>query len=158
MSRTTILESILAERERQDSLWGGAEHDDKHEVRDWIVILARHLGLACYDGSPSDVCHKTEATGKYDPARYRRELIRLAAVAVAALEAEERRSGRSRWQGLANDLGTPILVLTRENRITTGVSDCLPYAVEERDYKEDAWERKNYDLRIEPSEVKPNVL
>lgn len=91
--RGAILRQIEAERARQDDLWGGAAHDDTHRPSDWLVILVRHVGLAAYDGSPSDVCHKTEATGGYDVGRYRKQLVRVAAVAVAALEAFDRRAG-----------------------------------------------------------------
>lgn len=90
-SRTLVMAEICAERARQDGLWGGAEHDDRHSLERWLVILVRHVGLACWDGSPDDVCHKSERTAKYDPARYRRELVEVAAVAVAALEAFDRR-------------------------------------------------------------------
>lgn len=90
VSRATICAEIAAERERQDLLFGGPEHDDRHSLAQWIVILVQHLGLAGWDGSPEDVCHLTEATRKYDPRRYRLQLVRLAAVAVAALEAFDR--------------------------------------------------------------------
>lgn len=92
--RAAVLAEVCAERARQDMLYGGAEHDDRHHLSDWLVILVRHCGLAAWDGSPDDVCHKTEATGKYDPVRYRKELVRVAAVAVAALEAFDRAAAR----------------------------------------------------------------
>lgn len=98
-ARAKILAEVSAERARQDDLWGGAAHDDQHSLADWLVILVRHVGLSAWDGSPEDACHKTEATGKYDPVRFRRELVRVAAVAVAALEAFDRRAQRQQVEG-----------------------------------------------------------
>lgn len=94
IARAKILSEVSAERQRQENLWGGQAHDDAHDLSAWLVILARHVGLAAWDGSPDDACHKTEATGRYDPVRYRKELVRVAAVAVAALEAFDRRQER----------------------------------------------------------------
>lgn len=95
MTRQRIISEIVAERARQDELWGGAEHDSKHTLERWLVILMRHVGLCAWDGSPDDVCHRTEKTAKYDPKRYRRELVEVAAVAVAALEAFDRKAAQS---------------------------------------------------------------
>lgn len=90
--RAAIMAEICAERARQDELFGGPAHDDRHSLEQWIVNLACHLGMASWDGTPEDVCFMTQATRKYDPVRYRRELVRVAAVAVAALEAFDRRA------------------------------------------------------------------
>jgi hypothetical protein len=92
VSRESIFAEIAEERRHQDEdLWGGAAHDDTLSLERWIVIMTRQLGLACWDGSPDDVCHKSEKTAKYDPARYRKQVLILIAVGVAALEAFDRR-------------------------------------------------------------------
>lgn len=152
MTRESILSEVTAERQRQDGLWGGAAHDDSHDLADWLVILARHVGLGGWDGSPEDACHKTEATGKYDPARYRKQLVRVAAVAVAALESFDRRLTRDRWQRYADSAGAVLLVCDRDDpatRISRQAEDCIAYAVREEDASE--WQRKNCVMRVEPS-------
>lgn len=77
-----ILREIQQERTHQDALHGGPKKDDQHTPADWVAILARHLGLAVGDAAVIDVV------------RYRRQLIRVAAVAVAAVESLDRRSQR----------------------------------------------------------------
>lgn len=95
MSRHTIIAELMDERDRQCELGFDANHDDRHSLEQWIVNLALHLGLAGWDGAPEDVCLPHDAVRPYDPARYRKQLVRLAAVAVAALEAFDRRHARS---------------------------------------------------------------
>ena len=82
MTREAILGQLSAERDAQDAKWGGPAHDDGHGPDAWVALLARHLGLAVNDGGAG-----------YDPARYRRQLVRVAATAVAALEAFDRTTG-----------------------------------------------------------------
>ena len=81
MTTEAILREIQTERMAQDSLWGGPAHDDKHAPAEWLSIIVRHLGLAAGD------------CAEIDPERYRRQLVRVAAVAVAAAEAHDRRAG-----------------------------------------------------------------
>jgi hypothetical protein len=92
MSRETIFREIAQERERQDSLFGGMEHDSTHSATDWVAIIIRHLGLAVDDGSPADVCLMSDHCAGADPVRYRRQMVRVAAVAVAALEVFDHKS------------------------------------------------------------------
>ena len=67
-----ILEEIREERRRQDEKWGGPRHDNLHNSHDWIAIIARHLGRA--------------VTWPWSPAMFRKQMIRVAAIAVAAVE------------------------------------------------------------------------
>ena len=64
-----IIEEILAEREYQDNKWGGPDHDDIHYNHDWGVYIIKHLGKAF--GSPLT---------------FREQMIKVAALAVAAAE------------------------------------------------------------------------
>lgn len=73
---TYIFRQILIEREHQNQKWGGIEHDAAHFECDWIEFLEDHCGeayLHIEDGSPVEV--------------YRHNLIEIAALAVAAIEA-----------------------------------------------------------------------
>lgn len=75
-----IANDVLQECQRQDEKWGGPEHDDQHTDREWTAIVAEHLGRAGY------------AISEDDAVGYRRQMVRVAALAVAALEAFDRRA------------------------------------------------------------------
>ncbi len=68
-----ILEAIVAERQRQDSQWGGPSHDDHHTHADWIALISKFWNRA----------RRSNFTDS---------LIKIAALCVAALESEERKS------------------------------------------------------------------
>jgi len=71
-----ICESIADERRRQDTQWG-PDHDDQHQPADWAnIIQSRPIGLGL---SPNS--HYA-----------RKRVLRMAAVAVAAIEAIDRRN------------------------------------------------------------------
>jgi hypothetical protein len=94
-----VLSEVLAERIRQDDRWGEQNHPDgtgsKHQGE--AAALAR---MACEDAFGSGYgswCHVLfeetwEALAESDPARLRAELLQVAAVAVAWVEAIDRRS------------------------------------------------------------------
>ena len=72
MSRYDIYGEIEKERERQDHEWGGPNHDATHTSHDWITYLAKHVGKA--------------VMWPWDKARFRYQMVRVAALAVAAIE------------------------------------------------------------------------
>jgi hypothetical protein len=74
----SVYDEIQAERARQDDKWGGPEHDDQHDFHTWLRLLGERSGLA-------RLC-----LGSEDPANYRRYLVQIAALAVAAAESFDR--------------------------------------------------------------------
>lgn len=70
-----ILENVYDERKRQHEKWGVQDHDEDR----WIVILMEEVGEVA------------RAIFEDDPANYREELLQVAAVAVAAIEAFDRK-------------------------------------------------------------------
>ena len=77
-----IFEEIEQERELQDKQWGGITHDDNHSFSDWIAFIVKHLGKAVLDyKQPAEVRE----------GRFRYQMIRIAALAIAAIQATERR-------------------------------------------------------------------
>jgi len=75
-----IIEEILAEREYQDHKWGGDVHDDRHSSHDWVAFITKHLGKAvCWPWSGD---------------RFRTQMIKVAALAVAAAEWHDRGTSR----------------------------------------------------------------
>ena len=67
-----IFDEIRAERDRQDKKWGPQTHDAWY----WVCILAEELGEAA----------KATIADTVDAANHRKELIQVAAVAVAAIQ------------------------------------------------------------------------
>jgi hypothetical protein len=83
MSRCTIFAEVEMERMCQDTLWGEA-YDDTHNRNAWIAMLTRHLGLGADDSSITD----PDDAG----ARFRKQMIRVSAMAIAAVESYDRKT------------------------------------------------------------------
>lgn len=75
--RDMIILEVLSERYQQDRQWGGAAHDDQHGSHDWIAYLSKHLGKA--------------VVWPFDLITFRKQMVRVAALAVAAIEWADRR-------------------------------------------------------------------
>lgn len=78
-NQARILEEVADERQRQDEKWGGAESDDKNNPLDWHEVIADYNGWA----------RRMLCMGSV--AKARRRLIQIAALAVAQVEALDRR-------------------------------------------------------------------
>ena|SRR5882724_12439815 len=72
----SIFEEIRAEREVQDAKWGGPTHDDKHTQLEWWTFI-KHHSRRSIRGKKTD--------------SYRKQMIRVAALAIAAIQAFDRR-------------------------------------------------------------------
>jgi chromosome segregation ATPase len=83
---------IGAERKRQDEKWGQQNHEDPY----WLGILVEEVGELA----------KEIIEGNHALSR-RRELVQVAAVAVAWIECMERRAGYTHLSALASDTATP---------------------------------------------------
>lgn len=70
-----ILSEILKERAYQDAKWGGSSHDDTETEENWQKYITEYANA---QGSSSD----------YD---FRKRMVKVAALAVAAIEAYDRR-------------------------------------------------------------------
>jgi hypothetical protein len=69
-----VYDEIRLERKAQDEKWGGPSHDDGHSGPDWASFIKQHANKA-FRGD------------------YRKQMIRVAALAVAAIESFDRKSG-----------------------------------------------------------------
>ncbi len=76
-----VLKRISIERHNQDKQWGGDDHDDTHNHHDWIAYIVKHLGRAV---SPWNI-H-----------RFKDNMIKVAALAVASIEWIERNDTRNK--------------------------------------------------------------
>jgi NTP pyrophosphatase (non-canonical NTP hydrolase) len=72
-----ILSEIKEERKRQDKKWG----EQNHHPLIWNNILGEEYG---------EVCKATIEATENDYSKYRKELVEVAAVAVAAIESLDR--------------------------------------------------------------------
>jgi hypothetical protein len=79
-NRLEILAEVGVERYEQDVTHGGYPVDCLKTPSDWIALITRHAGLAADDGTASPT----------DLERYRRQMVRVAALAVAAVETLDR--------------------------------------------------------------------
>ncbi len=70
-----VLQDVEWERDEQNQKWGGAGHDDQHGPRDWAAFITEHLG---------------KALDARDARTYRRRMVEVAALAVAAVETVDR--------------------------------------------------------------------
>lgn len=77
--RADMLIEVAEERERQEARYELANR--RHDSTAWSTILLKHAGRVA------------EASLDSDPIMYRRALIRVAAIAVAAVEALDRVAG-----------------------------------------------------------------
>lgn len=87
---TAVLEAIVDERVRQDQQWGGWEADDTRAPEDWE-------GFILYQMSG---CFQTE---ECPPAQYRERLVKVAALAVAAIQSHDRRVAATAEDGAEAD-------------------------------------------------------
>lgn len=99
-----ILAQVLDERVRQNELWGRQDHPvaDAYEMEDAAGSLPGirdYCDLRTAEGRVtwSNIVEEElfEALAEQDADKRRIELIQLAAVVVAAIEAEDRRYGRT---------------------------------------------------------------
>lgn len=70
-----ILCDILAERKYQDEMWG-TRFDDNNTINDWVTHIVKYCGRA--------------TVFEADPENQREAMIKVAALAVAALETFDR--------------------------------------------------------------------
>lgn len=73
-----ILEQIRCERDYQDGKWG-KEFDDKNTINDWAAYINIYLSHSTVMGAT--------------PLEQRNALLKVAALAVAALETDSRNEG-----------------------------------------------------------------
>ena len=80
-----VLEEICQERARQDVKWGGTAHDDRHDSQDWAQFITYQNQAIPYEANLS------VDREEYDDV-VRRRFIKIAALAVAAIQSIDRKS------------------------------------------------------------------
>lgn len=72
MTNAAIFKELVLEREKQDRMWGGQEHDALNTPNDWISVITKHVGRAVH--------------WPWTPERFRQQMVVVGALAVAAIE------------------------------------------------------------------------
>lgn len=75
------MEAVRRERARQDTKWGGSEHDDTHTYEEWCNFIRERLPPELHEDAP-EVHVKEEERIK--------NMRQIAALAMACLESEAR--------------------------------------------------------------------
>ena len=78
-SMRDIFDEIVRERIAQDEKWGGSPHDDEHSLFDWVGFIRHHANRAVGGRAKDD---------------YRKQMIRVATLACAAIQAFDRKVGK----------------------------------------------------------------
>lgn len=73
-----IFKEISAERKYQDKKWGGPEHDDLNTCNNWVAYITKYSTGWAWKISPPTLVE------------FRRSMVKVAALAVAAIEAVDR--------------------------------------------------------------------
>ena len=78
MDRSDLMNAIYDKCRQNNEKWGGPNHDDHHTRRDWIAFIVRQLGHA------EARCDVIGCGG------FNEQMIAIAALAVQAIESQER--------------------------------------------------------------------
>jgi hypothetical protein len=117
-----VLEQVAEERRQQDAQWG-ADFDDARAWREWLSLVHEHADRA------QKALPRPNVPRSGDPDDYRRQLVAIAAIAVAAVEAYDRANGiapdveRDEHEGA----GARIMALAKRHNVIT--ADELPSVV-----------------------------
>jgi hypothetical protein len=72
----SVLTAVAEERKRQDTQWGGPDHDDRHTGQEWAGLITKQLGSALGYWMIYEDC-----------------MLKAAALAVAAVQHARRKRG-----------------------------------------------------------------
>jgi hypothetical protein len=92
-SLIAAVQAVVAERARQDARHGGAPFDDRLLAGEWLALIERQVARAEDAAAAIDRVGMTRSHETAAGDGFRLGLTRLAALAVAALQAYERRAG-----------------------------------------------------------------
>lgn len=95
VSLMCVLSEVADERYRQDKKWGGSAHDDQHRAEDFERFIRAQLTKDIRETSDSG---------------YRKRLINVAALAVAAVQKWDRQNTRNKAAACTEGLRQPRLV------------------------------------------------
>lgn len=109
-----ILKEVQEERDHQDKKWGGPNHDDHHSPYTWVSIIVNYLGKSVGDflTDDSEVQNRVE----FRLRNFRYNMIKIAALAVAAAESADRNLKTTPTQTSAFGRRPPIMFESEKAR------------------------------------------
>jgi hypothetical protein len=116
----SIYDEIKAERTVQDAKWGGPSHDDEHVPSDWIRFIEEHAARAC--------------EWRSNMPKFRSQMVRIAALAVAAVESHDRRRDLDGTRPKCDYCGGPATCARRldgDHEETVGCDVCCAHGTPE---------------------------
>ena len=79
-----VLLEVVDERIAQDRQWGGPDHDDEHDAFEWCSYIRKQLTYV-----------NTEAKAQGGAITFRKRMLKVAALAIAGIQASDRRRALS---------------------------------------------------------------
>ena len=107
-----VLDDITKECAQQDEKWGGPSHDDQHAALEWVGYILEHVckipelrrwdkALEVFNFMRASIGWPT-TIDPLDLLRFRKQMIRVAALAVSAAMSVDRKLGMSNASGSAS--------------------------------------------------------
>lgn len=110
----SVMMEVIDERARQDEQWGGPDHDDGHRLGSWFTYIGKQLNegrraaearLVVHNGDLSSlfpdvdflaaVSETNRTVDKLRPPLVRARMVKIAALALAAIESIDRKAAAS---------------------------------------------------------------
>lgn len=88
-----VLDDVRSERERQQSVEGWTpQHDDVHSVSEWVTLITQYLGRGIDAAMEAERYQEAGLSASYEAqvSMYRRRLVQVAALTIAAVESLDR--------------------------------------------------------------------
>lgn len=108
-----VMMEIIEERGHQDEQWGGPDHDDTHRLGAWCTFIGKQLNSARQVADIRLIVHNSDAEKLFGvdfktpieeanrivderrPPLVRARLVKIAALALAAIESIDRKRAKS---------------------------------------------------------------
>jgi len=113
------LKDILMERLRQNTIWGGPDHDDNHTFSDWLGFIESYT-IKC-----------RRAVRDHHPGKIRQRFVQIAALAHAGIESLDRKTQNiymepEGMEMMANHLASQLSPILEEHKAKKEMSQGHP--------------------------------
>lgn len=97
MSQKKVLDDVVEERTRQTLQWGGPSHDDTHDAYDWLSYMGHQADKISEVMTANGYYNFTRTRKRKTPSPevLREHFIKIAALAVAAVESLDRKNAKT---------------------------------------------------------------
>jgi hypothetical protein len=92
-AKRRFIVEVMRERKAQDQQWGGPRHNDEHTYVEFLGFIRRQLGSVLVLPGSREELDSAMRKGT-NLADFRSRMVKVAALAMAAVESTERKSGK----------------------------------------------------------------